>query len=172
MIILAIAKENGNLELSDYQRATMGDYISKHKGKRIRMTIELAQPESMSQRRFYHGAILPLWAYLDGKDHRNSEVIEMMHYYAKFEFNSEIFVVGGKARRMGKSSKGELSKGFIDRIIKNMIEQYGLDEKHVHENILNIQKYKYWKDAVYIHGGPDNYIDYLSEINVLSRPVV
>jgi hypothetical protein len=50
-------------------------------------------PESKKQRRFYHGAVIPLWAYLDGKDYRDHQILADLHELAKLEFNGSMSMV-------------------------------------------------------------------------------
>lgn len=128
-----------------------------------RFSIEPLLPESKSQRGFYHGAVLRLWAYLDGKDYRDNDVIAEMHDIAKIEFNGELRIVGDKQYLIGKSSKGKLRDGFIDRVIDSLEEHYGINRMEV----LNPDDYKYWKDVIFPGGGPDTYIGYLILIKKL-----
>lgn len=119
--------------------------------------------ESKKQRGFYHGAICALYAfYHDGLDHRNPSDLERVHEWLKIEFNGEFVTINGKANKIGKTTKGELNAGFLERCIEDLVTNYGLDEQ-----ILDTNKYKHWRDTVYPHGGPGNYIDYLVDLKLL-----
>ena len=156
--ILARAKEDGSLEMSDYQRATLRQFIKDNKGRRLRLKIDLELPESKNQRGFLHGAVYPLWAYLDGKDYRDSATLDDLHEVAKLEFNPDIVIVGGVDKKIGRSTKGELNQGFMERLIDFLVEQYGIDPAKV----LNPDSYKKYRDTIYPFTTKyDHYIDYL-----------
>ena len=118
-------------------------------------------PESKKQRGFFEGAIIPLWVYLDGYDHKDSIKLKQYHDYAKQEFNPEFMLINGKSVKMGASTKGKLNgdDGIIEKTIDNLESNYGISRIEV----LDPKKYKHWKDKVFPYGGPDDYIDYLVE---------
>ncbi len=158
MIILSRAKEDGGLEMSDYQRASFKQYIKDNAGSRLRLKIEREVPESKHQRGFYHGAILALWAYLDGKDYKDTATLDDLHEVAKLEFNPDIIIVGGEPKKIGRSTKGKLNEGYLERLIDYLIEQYGIDPNKV----LNPERYKTWRDTIYPFTTKyDSYLDYL-----------
>lgn len=145
------------------------DIILKHcsfnVGKRfILMDLE---PESKDQRGFFEGAVIPLWVYLDGYNHRDTVKVRQYHEHAKTEFNPEYLMICGKRVKEGASTKGKLKgeNGVINKVIDFLEEQYGIDRVEV----LDPKKYKHWKDAIYPYGGPDNYIDYLVETKKIKR---
>lgn len=149
----------------------LGDEAAKEKlrffAKRnpgIRAEIVPFLPDSRKQRRFYFGAILTLWAYLDGKDYKDSAVIEDLHEVAKLEFNAQIVVVKGKKYRVGKSTKGKLNQGYLERIIDYLEESYGIDRMKV----LNPKHYKDFMDRIFSFSHYETYIDYLKELHYLS----
>ena len=111
----AIAK-NGALSMeSDYTRQAFKKFLLNHEGVRIEFVPVM--PESRKQRKMYHSAYIPVWAYLDGKDHRDHSVLDALHEIAKLEFNGEIMIVGGKPKKYGKSTKGDLNAGFMNRML-------------------------------------------------------
>lgn len=154
--ILCLAQPDGGLGMSDYQRSTMRQFIKDNTGKRIRLILEKMTPESREQRGFLHGGVYSLWAYLDGNDYKDPEVVRQYHEYAKLEFNPQIVVINGKAQKVGKSTKGDLTN-FIEKVTDWLIENYGIDPSKV----LNPDDYKHWRDAVFPYGGPDTYIEHL-----------
>lgn len=154
--------ENGGLKFeSDRQRTEFKNFLKEHEGARLKF--EMIVPESPRQRAFYHGAVIPLWAYLDGKDYRDADVLEYMHEIAKREFNGDIVVVNGKTEKIGKSSKGLLKDGYLERVIDYLAENYGIDPSVV----LNPELYKRFRDTVYPYESYDTFIDYLVDLKIL-----
>jgi len=133
------------------------EFVRTHNGTKVEISPIL--PESNQQRRFYHAAVLPLITYYqEGLDHRKAADREKVHEWLKIEFNGEIVAVAGSTRKVARSTKGRLNKGYLDRLYEWMAEQgYA-----VHE--LNPESYKHWRDTVYPFGGPTNYIDYLIKL--------
>ncbi len=143
--------------MTEYQRATLKEFIKENAGRRLRMVIEEMTPESRNQRKFYHGAVIPLWAYLDGKDYKDGLVLDQLHEIAKREFNGEVIMVAGKAQLVGKSTKGLLAKGFLERVIDYLVENYGIDPAKV----LNVDLYKKFRDEIYGFSQYDTFIDFM-----------
>jgi len=129
-------------------------------------------PESRKIRGFYEGGVIALWVFLDGNDWRNSRISQHYHQEANKEFNGEMIMRGGKPEKIGLTSKGLLAgeNGMIEKVTLYIIEQYGIDEQHLRNEILNPEKYKHWRDTLYPYGGPETYIEYLLSIGKLSLP--
>lgn len=161
-VILCLANADGTLAMTDYQDATKREFARKNAGKRVRLTLTPFTPESSEQRGFYHGGVLALWAHLDGKDYRKSSIIDAYHEVAKLEFNPEIVIVNGQARKIGKSTKRVLNS-HIEKVIDYLVENYGINP----EEVLNPSVYKDWAARIYPFGGPDNFISYLISISKL-----
>lgn len=156
--------QNGKLTFkNDFMREKFVKFVKFHEGKRVFITPTFK--ESDKQRGFYHGAVITLWAYLDGKDYTDGEVLKHIHEIAKMEFNPEAFVLNGKVYKVGKSTIGKLNEGYIEKIIDSLEENYGIDRTKV----LDPKEYKKWRDEVYPFGGPEDYIDYLLELNLLKK---
>jgi hypothetical protein len=159
----------GKLEIGKYNRKLLNDFLKNPSNENIVISVESRTPESKNVRRFYHGAILPLWAYLNGWDYRKAERIEYLHNHAKMEFNGEIDMLEGKEIKVGMSTKGLLiendkhNSGYLERIINYLEENYGIDR----EKVLNPEHYKKWADEVYSVGMCDDYIAYLRELKFL-----
>lgn len=153
---------NGELKMSDYTAAHFRQDLKENPSARYE--VERTTSESRNQRKFYHGAVLTLWAYLDGKDYKDSAVIDNMHDVAKREFNGEDFIVKGKIHRVGKSTKGELNE-FVERVVDYLEGNYGIDRAKV----LDTKLYKKFRDEIYMHGGFDTFIDYMLSLNLLSK---
>ncbi len=154
---------DGKLSLgSDYNRARFSEFLKKN--PKIRLKIEPQTPESRHQRNFFEGAVIPLIVYYqEGWDYKDSNDCKAMREVLKNELWSEYRIIGGKSVKVGKSTKGELNRGFLDAVLDWMTDQgYQTD-------VLVPKDYKKWKNEVYPFGGPDNYIDYLVSINKL-RP--
>lgn len=160
----------GNAENNGFEFPTKNgrreflEFLKKNPG--IRFILEPITPESRKQRGFYHGAVLALWAYLDGRNYKDSKVIETYHEIAKIEFNGEIVKTKGRTVRIGKSSKGQLNKGYLERVIDNLVENYGVDQALA----LNPKLYQHFKDVIYSDGKYDTFIDYMKDLNYL--PVI
>lgn len=158
----AVGKPEGGLEFSEYGRAKFIKFLKENPG--VRLTIEPDLPESRNQRAFYHGAVIVLWAYLDGKDYRDGLVLEQMHEVAKREFNGEIMMVNGTPHKVSKSTKGLLNKGYLERVIDYLVESYGIDQGLV----LNPEIYKKFRDEIYPYTSKyDTFIDYMRDIKIL-----
>jgi hypothetical protein len=128
-------------------------------------TLTRITPESDKLRGFYHGAIIPLWAYLNNLDHTDSNVLDFLHHEAKKEFNGEVVMIDNKPTKFGKSTKGKLNSGYIERIIEYLEENYAIDRLQV----LDSEHYKDFRDRVYSSGEFDTYIDYLVFLNRLPK---
>lgn len=162
----ALGNDDGTLRLGPVVKAKFREYLKENGPCRLTITHNL--PESGKVRRFYHGAVLPLWAYLDGKDHRDHQLLADLHELAKLEFNGEIIVIGGEMKKVGRSSKGWQLQEFVERVVTFLEEQYGIDRAQV----LNPEDYKYWRDVVVTTysvsaDAPDTFIDYLVETGKL-----
>lgn len=156
----ALAKD-GKLTFSNPQkRASLARFLVEYSG--VALVITALLPESTKQRRFYHGAVLPLWAYLNDLDYHNHDVLNWLHEQAKEEFNGKFVVLDGKSKKMGQSTKGNLN-AFCERVIDHLEAQYGVDRS----KLLEPKNYKHWNNTIRPYGGPDNYIDYLLEIRLL-----
>lgn len=156
-----VQAKNGRLKhSSDYNRARLNEDIRLNEGARYR--IERETPESKDQRGFLHGAVYPLWAYLDGNNFKDNEVINHYHHKAKIEFNGGMLIRNGKPELYGKSTKGVLNN-FTNKVVDYLEEHYAVDR----EEVLDTKAYKHWRDAIYPAGGPETYIEYMVEIGNL-----
>lgn len=147
---------------SEFARGAFKKHLVNNEGS-IFDVVKRTPEESRSMRKFYHGAIIPLWAYLDGKDYKDSAVLEAMHEVAKLEFNGDFIKIDGKTKRYGKSTIGKLNDGFLNRIIEYLSENYRIDTSVV----LSPDLYKKWKNEIWPYGGPETFIDYMLELKLL-----
>lgn len=154
--------KNGGIHFSDYTHKLFTDYLKKNEGARLE--IKTVLPESRSMRKFYHGAVLPMWCYLDGGDYRNGDILEQYHEVAKQEFLPRMVVVDGKRYKIGSSTKNSL-KLIIERLIEYLEENYGIDRGKV----LNPDHYKEFRDTIFMDGKYDDYISYLIELRYLEN---
>jgi len=145
---------------SDYNRRRLQDWLNKNEGSRG--MIEALLPESRKQRKFYHAAVIPLWAYLNGYDYRDHEILAWLHEEAKREFNGEMVILDGKAKIKGKSTRGQLND-YVEKVVTYLEENYAIDRFQV----LEPNDFKKWRDEIYPAGGPDCYLDYLKELGRL-----
>lgn len=138
------------------------DFLKKNPG--IRFKIDPLTPESNKQRGFYEGGVVPLITYYqDGLDYHKWEDCKQVRSWLNLAFNGEFKVIGGQSVKVPKSTKGVLNKGFLERILDWM------EENGYQTELLVPSDYKYWRDAIFSTGGPDNYIDYLLSIGKLRR---
>lgn len=154
-------KEGTGLNFAPKERIKFLEYLKNH--KTIVLTIEARFPESTKQRRFYFGAVLALWVYLDGKNYKNSDLINMYHEMAKIEFNGAVVISRGKSVRVGKSSKGELNQGFLEKVIEHLEENYGIDAS----KCLNPAVFKDFEDRVLMNGKYEDFIDYMKDLKII-----
>ena len=154
--------KNGGMSFNDYTKARFKDDLKANENARYE--IKRLTPESRSMRGFLHGAVYPLWAWLDGKEHRDPEVIRHIHDIAKLEFNGSFFILEGKSHKVSKSTKGVLLLEYIERVITNLEEQYGINRAEC----LDPNKFKAWRDKML--SDHDSYIEYLQSIGSLSKP--
>ena len=99
--------------------------------------------------------------YQEGFDHTNHHDCKEIREWLGREFNGEFKSIGGKMQKVAKSTKGELNRGFIERVLDWM------QENGYQTELLMPEDYKNWKAKIFPFGGPDNYIDYLLEIKKL-----
>ncbi len=159
----ALAKIDGALDMTEYQRKDLRQFIKDNTGKRLRLVIDMLTPESRKQRAFYHGAVLCLWAYLDGNNYRSAEVMSHYHEVAKRQFNPGVIMIHGVPEMVGMSSKGELNDGYIEKIIDYLEDNYGI----VPAKVLNPEHYKYFRDKIYGFGKYETYIEYMKDEGLL-----
>ena len=161
----------GQIAFSEYNLKVWNDYKKNAKNEGSVIAIQDRIPDSKNIRGFYHGGVLPLWAYLNGWDYRSGEVIGYLHEDAKREFNGEIVLKEGKPVKIGKSTKGLLAEndqqnsGYVERVISYLEQNYAIDRNKV----LNHNHYKWWRDTIRSFGANDCYIDYLIEVGTLPK---
>jgi len=165
MEFLARISQDGGLNFGDHEKVRFKQYLRDHSDALLKISPVL--PESRKLRRFYHGAVLPLWAFLDCKDYRSAEVLADLHEVAKVEFNGHIIEVGGKPFKIGKSTRDGALREYVERVIEYLVDSYGIDPSQV----LDPDKYKYFVQAIFMHGQYEDYISYLIAEGRLKRVV-
>ncbi len=161
---IARLKEGGLDFGSTFNAARFRQFAKDHVG--LAVHIEPMTPESKKQRGFYHGAVCAMFAYFhEGLDHRSWRDIEKVHEWLKLEHNGEFMVMNGKSHLIPKSTAGQLNRGYLERCIADLEENYGIDPAQV----LNPKEYKYWKDVVFPNSGPTNFIDYQIEKGLIHK---
>lgn len=156
--------EDGGLSFGEYYRRKLKECAKHNPGMPFELKCLL--PESSKQRGFFEGAVIPLWVYLDGNDYKSSKVIEHYRDYSKREFNADILVISKKPIKVAGSTKGKLNQGFLERVIGNLEDNYGIDSSVV----LNPATYKYYKDEIYPLDTAmkyDTFIDYMRDIKLI-----
>lgn len=154
---------DGRLQMGPIARARLTSYIKKHAPLRFTLTADL--PESGKMRRYFEGALVGLVAYYqDGMDHHDSDDRRRVREWLKEEFNGEMVTIGGKVHRIAKTTKGRNAlTPFVERVVDWIKENYSPPAV-----ALDPENYKHWRDAIFPHGGPETYIDYLVELNILT----
>lgn len=157
------ATGKGRLSLgSDHNRTRFADFLRENPGVRLR--IEAITPESRKQRAFFEGAVLPFITFFqENLDHKDADDLQKVRDWLKIEFNGAFITMGGKAIRVPKSTKGELNRGLMERILDWAGEQGYPTE------LLMPEDFKKWRDKVRPYEGPEDYIDYLVETGKLRR---
>lgn len=158
--------KDGKLSMgSEYNANRFKDFLRTHDG--LRFKIDPLTPESNKQRNFFEGGVISLITYYqENLDYRDWRHCRKVRDWLLNEFSGEFVVIAGKSVRTRKTSRGELNKGLLDRILEWM------DEQGYQTELLLPGNYKYWKDIIFPAGGPDNYIDYLLSIGKLRPRVV
>lgn len=162
MNFVAIIQNSKLTFKNSHIREKFADWVKKHEGRRLFLSPTFK--ESEDQRGFFEGAVVKLVTYFqEGMDYTNSEDCRNVREWLKIEFNGDFVQVNGKSLKVGKSTKGKLNEGFLERVIDWIEENYGVKR----EKVLNSDNYKTWRDTIYPFGGPETYIDYLKEIKLL-----
>ena len=156
-----IASKDGGMQFpsEDIRQNLKSDLLENPEGK---YEINRLSEESIKQRKFFEGAVIPMWVYLDGGNYKSSSVRRDYREVAKREFNGELIIVSGKSRKVGRSTKGCLNQ-FVDKVEDFLEEQYGVKR----QDVFNPTDYKYFKDVIFMNGEYDDYIDYLKAKGVL-----
>lgn len=142
-------------------------YLQKFAKENPEMPFEIKPifAESSRQRGWFEGALVPLVTfYQEGFDYRNSKDNQKVREWLKIEFNGELIGVGGKVHKVAQTTSQKLNLGFLERITDWLETNYP-----VAPEVLDPKKYQDWKDRIYPYGGPDTYIGYLLEINILKK---
>lgn len=148
---------NGRLEVG---RSFVWD-LKKNEGAYYE--ISRMTPESIKMRKFFEGAICPLFCYFqENLDHKNNQDIANARQFIKIHFNGDFFRVGDHVEKIAKSTKGNLVN-TIEKAIQYLEEQFAVDRIV----LLNPDRYKRWRDTIYSTGEHDNYIDYLISVGDL-----
>jgi hypothetical protein len=147
---------------SEHNRARFSDHLKKNLGAWYK--IEEFLGDSPKQRRMFEGAYIPMIAYFqENIDYNDPDDLARVRSWVMLEFNAAFLIIGGKALKVPKSSKGELNRWLMKRILDWMADQaYPIE-------LLNPNEYKKWRDSVRPFEGPKSYIDYLVQTGKL-RP--
>jgi hypothetical protein len=155
---------DGSLDFGERNTTLFKIFLRDNPG--IKLCITPVLPESAKQRGYFEGCLISLITfYQDVLDHRSEQDRRRVREWVKTEFNGEMLVVGGKAVTVPGSTKGrEKLQAVIEKVQNWLVENYAPPIE-----ALDPASYKKWRDEVYPHGGPDNFIDYLVETGVLRK---
>jgi hypothetical protein len=154
---------DGKMQISEYNRATLNNFVHDPENKGTIITIESRTPESTNMRRFFEGAVVPFitW-HQEGYDHHNDQHNRDVREWLKLEFNGVAKIINGKSHVIADSTVGKLRE-FTERVLTWAGEQgYPIQ-------LLNNDEYKKWTEEIYPYGGPEDYLDYLESIGKLKR---
>jgi hypothetical protein len=155
--------KDGGMEFGTYTRNDLKKFIKKNPG--MPFEIKPLMPESIKQRGFFEACLCPLVTFFqEGMDHHNSDDVQKVREWLKLEFNSEMVEVGGKIHKIAQSTKKKLNQGMLEKIVGYLEENYAPPSE-----ALDPEFYKDWRDRIYPYGGPDNIIDYLISLNILTQ---
>lgn len=157
--------KEGGFDFGEINRKRL--YIFAKKNPGMPFEIKPILPESSKQRGFFEGSVCPLLTYYqEGMDHTNSKDVQNVREWLKTEFNAKAININGKIHKIGQSTSRKLSSGFLERVIGYIEENYAPPSE-----ALNPAVYKDWRDRIFPYGGPDNFIDYLVEMKILTKPI-
>lgn len=154
---------DGRLNFGENTQRWLKEFIKENPN----MPFELKPifPESIRQRGWFEGALVPLVTfYQEGMDYTNSKDNEKVREWLKIEFNGEFVRVGDVAHRVAQSTSQKLNLGFLERITDWLLANYATPNE-----ALDPKAYKHWHDSVFPYGGPETYIGYLLELNILKK---
>ena len=156
-------KVDGGLEFGTYTKYNLKKFIKENPNMPFELRPIFA--ESTSQRGWFEGALVPLVTfYQEGMDYRNSKHNQKVREWLKLEFNGELVTVGGKVHKIAQSTSNKLNLGFLERVTDWLIENYAPPIE-----AMNPKAWKHWHDAIYPYGGPETYIEYLLERNIIKK---
>lgn len=124
-------------------------------------------PESRKQRRYFEGCLVALFVFYNGGDYHDSKVLADAREDLKNEFWSELRMnyITGKLEKKAKSTKGSKALNAVtEKVLEYLIENYAPPVES-----FDPVKYKYWRDVVLMNGGPENYLDYLLSVGIITR---
>lgn len=154
-------RSDGGMQFDEKYREAYINYAKKNPDRN--MVIEPEHIESTNQRRFFEGGLITLFAYLDGLDYKDYQVIkDLREYVIKPEFSPGTMLVRGKTVKIGKSTKGELDI-IIERMIDWMEHEYGIDR----DQCMDTKDFKKFRDTIWGFSNYDTYIDYLVDMKRL-----
>lgn len=142
-------------------------YLQKFASENPEMPFEIKPifAESTHQRGWFEGALVPLVTfYQEGLDYRNSKHNQKVREWLKIEFNGELVTIGGKVHKVAQSTSQKLNLGFLERITDWLESNYAVPNE-----AMDPKAWKHWHDAIYPYGGPDTYIGYLLERNIIKK---
>ncbi len=156
----------GKYKLEGFDFGNNRERVLKHCSYNVGRRFILSDflPESRHQRKFFHGAVIALWVYLDGHDYKDSKFLNQYFEHAKLEFNPEMILINKKPTKVGGSTKGKLNDGIIEKTIDYLEENYAIKR----EEVLDPAKYKDWRDRISMNRDEEDYIDYLKALGKLS----
>lgn len=155
--------EGNGLNFSDHMKWNLKKFIKENPNMPFELKPIFA--ESTHQRAWFEGALVPLVTfYQEGMDYRNSNHNKKVREWLKIEFNGELVAIGDKVHKIAQTTSQKLNLGFLERIVDWLVTNYATPMEALDPN-----GFKNWRDTIYPMGGPDTFIGYLLEINILKK---
>lgn len=155
------------IEMGDYQHAKLLKELRENPNSPI--VISSLLPESRQQRRYLEGGLIPLFVFFQGNDYTDLSVIAS----ARADILKEVLgvkhtnAITGEVEKIAQSSKGREN---LNKVCEWLLDYLVVNFDCPHE-ATDHELYKKWRDSVYPYGGPDDYITYLLELNILKKPI-
>lgn len=152
-------------ELGDFNYKRIIQYVREN--PRCLFEISCVLPESKKQRGYFEGCLVALFVFYNGGDYKDKTTLEDARHDLKLEFWSELRknYLTGKLEKKVKSTKGSFSLNQItERVLEYLVEQYAPPMQ-----AYDPAEYKKWRDVALTNGAPENYLDYLRELNIIKR---
>lgn len=150
------------LNFGERNRGIFLQFMKKNPG--LLLLITPMFPESKKQRAYLEGAIFPLVTYYqENLDHHEAEDVRAVREWLKQEFNGKMITVDGRQKIVAQTTRGrENLQPFLEKVVTWLMDNYSPPQE-----ALDPKNYKQWRDTVMPTEGPENYIDYLVQRNIL-----
>lgn len=153
------------IQVNEYNTRVIKDAVRENEGP-IRAHICFNLPESPKLRRYFHGALIRVWVYLDGGDWKDKKTCDRYFDIFMLENFPEVQKINGKIYTFGKSSKGaKMLNTCTEKLTDMLCEHYGLR----HDSpVFVTENFKKWRDELRSFSNED-YIEYLVRMKIIDK---